>query len=101
MKSFPLVFSLLIAAGAANAQQYTISTIAGSPGSRAWYGDGGLAIYGQMSFPIGVAVDPKGDYFIIDYYDNIIREVSGGVINTVAGNGTAGFQGDNNIANQD
>ena len=89
-----------MAASAATAQQYTISTIAGTPGNSDWFGDGGPALQGQMSFPLRVAVDSKGNYFIVDYYDYVIREVSAGIITTVAGNTTPGFQGDGNVAVQ-
>ena len=89
-----------MASGAVTAQQYTISTIAGTPYNANWFGDGGPAALGQMSFPLRVAVDSKGNYFIVDYYNYVIREVSAGVITTVAGNLTPGFQGDNGIAVQ-
>jgi uncharacterized protein (TIGR03437 family) len=99
MKIFPLVFTLLVAGSAASAQQYTISTIAGN-GNRAWFGDGGPPIDAQMTFPLRVALDSKGNYFIVDFYAYVIREVSAGIIETVAGNGIPGFQGDNAIATQ-
>jgi sugar lactone lactonase YvrE len=57
-------------------------------------GDGGPATNAALSAH-GVAVDPGGNLFIADYGNNRIRQVTaGGVINTVAGNGTAGFSGD-------
>jgi uncharacterized protein (TIGR03437 family) len=100
MNRFPLVFSLFLAIGAAHAQQYSISTIAGTPLNANWYGDGGPASVAQFVFPLRVALDSKGDYFISDLYSNVIREVSAGTIETVAGNGTYGFQGDNYVAVQ-
>jgi uncharacterized protein (TIGR03437 family) len=100
MKSFPLVLCLLAAASAATAQQYSISTIAGTPFNRAWFGDGGPATSAQMTFPLRIAVDSKGNYYIVDFYAYVIREVSAGIISTVAGNGTPGYQGDNYVATQ-
>jgi uncharacterized protein (TIGR03437 family) len=58
-------------------------------------GDGGPATSAQLSGPMGVAVDASGNLFIADTGNNRIRKVSaGGIITTVAGNGTAGFSGD-------
>ena len=51
-----------------------------------------------MNGPRGVAVDSAGNLYIADYGNNRIRKVSNGVITTVAGNGTAGFSGDNGPA---
>ena len=64
-----------------------ISTVAGggSPGSG--LGDGGPATDAELADPTGVAVDTSGDLFIADSGDNVIREVSGGIITTVAGGG--------------
>ena len=47
-----------------------------------------------------MAVDSQGNLFIADYYNNAIREVNATthVITTVAGNGTAGYSGDNGPA---
>jgi uncharacterized protein (TIGR03437 family) len=48
----------------------------------------------MLSFPSGVAVDAAGSIYIADTIDNRIRKISGGVITTVAGNGTPGYNGD-------
>jgi hypothetical protein len=48
--------------------------------------------------PSGVAVDFAGNLYIADSANNRIREVSDGVIATVAGTGTPGFSGDNGPA---
>jgi uncharacterized protein (TIGR03437 family) len=47
---------------------------------------------------LGVAVDVAGNLYIADSFNNRIRRVSNGVITTVAGNGQAGFIGDNGPA---
>src|SRR5258708_7626111 len=51
-----------------------------------------------MSYPYGVAVDSTGSLYIADTGNYRIRKVSGGVITTVAGNGTYGYSGDNGPA---
>ena len=58
-------------------------------------GDGGRATFAQLHAPSGVAVDTAGNLFIADYANGRIRKVTpGGVISTVAGNGTDGLSGD-------
>ena len=58
-------------------------------------GDGGAATNASLRSPAGVAFDAYGDYFIADYGNDRIREVtSKGIISTVAGNGTAAYFGD-------
>ncbi len=74
-----------------------ISTIAGT-GTAGYTGDGGSATTATLNDPIGVAVDVHGDLFIADSGNNVIREVSGGTITTVAGSGTAGYTGDGGSA---
>jgi len=95
-----LALALLLAAGAASAQQYTITTIAGIPQVQGFFGDGGPAITAQLYKPQRVALDTKGNYYISDYYTNAVRmvTVSTGIITTIAGNGTPGFAGDNDAA---
>ncbi|HWE48897.1 MAG TPA: hypothetical protein VG273_03865 [Bryobacteraceae bacterium] len=90
-----LIFSFALTYGAF-AQQYVSSTVAGTPGSSGYTGDGGPATAATMSNPICVAVDPSGNYYFVDSKNYVVREVNAatGVINTVAGNGTAGFSGD-------
>ena len=44
-------------------------------------------------------MDSAGNIFISDYNNNVIRKVSvGGVISTIAGNGTQGYSGDGGSA---
>jgi trimeric autotransporter adhesin len=74
-----------------------ISTVAGN-GTPGFGGDNGPATNAQLNLPWGVAVDSSGNFYIADWQNNRIREVSNGVITTVAGNGTAGFSGDNGLA---
>jgi hypothetical protein len=75
----------------------TITTVAGN-GTPGFSGDGGPATAAQLYSPFGVGVDATGDLYIADIDNNRIRMVSNGIITTVAGNGAAGFSGDNGPA---
>ena len=71
-----------------------ISTVAGSdaPG---FSGDGGPATQARLNLPLGVAVDTAGNLFIADSVNHRVRKVDlGGMISTVAGNGTSRYAGD-------
>jgi sugar lactone lactonase YvrE len=76
-----------------------IRTVAGN-GTAGFGGDGGPATSAELSGPGDVFVDASGNLFIADNVNNRIREVvaATGVIQTVAGNGTAGFGGDGGLA---
>src|ERR1035437_9334901 len=76
-----------------------ISTIAGN-GIAGMSGDAGLATSAMLNSPIGVATDASGNIYIADYNNQRIRKVdiSNGIISTVAGNGSGGFNGDNGAA---
>ncbi len=71
----------------------TITTVAGN-GNCCFSGDGGPAIDAEFNDPAGVAVDLSGNLYIADSGNNRVREVSGGIITTLVGNGTDGFSGD-------
>lgn len=69
-----------------------IRTIAGGGNQPA---DGVPALSAQLNTAQDVAPDFQGGYYITDAYAHSLRRVSpGGVIRTVAGNGSAGFGGD-------
>jgi sugar lactone lactonase YvrE len=73
-----------------------ISTFAGKGGMGGFSGDGGPATSATISEPDAVELDAKGDVYIIDGSDQIIRKVDpSGIISTVAGTpGMNGFSGD-------
>jgi uncharacterized protein (TIGR03437 family) len=68
----------------------TITTIAGN-GMAGSSGDGGPALSASVS-PLRLAVDAAGNLFFSESAK--IREISNGIIRTVAGTGTLGFAGD-------
>lgn len=74
-----------------------ITTVAGI-GTAGYSGDNGPATSAQLYGPRGIAVDTTGSLYIMDGLAGRIRKVSGGVITTVAGNGTLGFSGDRGLA---
>ena len=74
-----------------------ITTVAGN-GTNSYAGDGGSATSAWLSYPQGVAVDSSGNLYIADTGNARVRRVSGGIITTVAGNGTWSFSGDGGSA---
>jgi uncharacterized protein (TIGR03437 family) len=70
-----------------------IVTMAGG-WTRGFSGDNGPVSGAMFNDPTGVAVDSAGNLYIADSGNNCIREISNGVIATVAGNGTQGISGD-------
>ncbi|MFY9728903.1 MAG: hypothetical protein WAJ87_25615 [Bryobacteraceae bacterium] len=70
-----------------------ITTVAGN-GFIGPSGDNGPAIKAELNGPNGVALDNAGDLFIADTGNSRVREISNGIITTVAGNGTFGLSGD-------
>ncbi len=76
-----------------------ITTVAGT-GVLGSSGDGGSATQAQI-WPNGLAVGPDGAYYIVEYYHHRVRRVgTDGVITTVVGTGTQGFNGDGILATQ-
>lgn len=76
-----------------NVHAQIITTIAGNGGLT--LGDGGPATNAGFNNPYDVALDGLGNYYITDGDHNRIRKVdAAGIITTVAGNGTAGYNGD-------
>lgn len=76
---------------------YTIQTIVGDT-TNSFSGDGGAASSAEIAIPFHIAIDASGTLYISDQGNNRIRSVSGGIINTKAGNGTAGYAGDGKAA---
>ena len=71
-----------------------ISTIAGN-GTSGSAGDGGQAANATVTDPIGFSLDGAGNLYFSDSAANRVRMITpGGIISTVAGNGSAGSSGD-------
>lgn len=75
-----------------------ITTVAGV-GTMGYSGDGGAATSAELNQPVSVATDTFGNLYIADQGNQTIRKIdTGGVITTIAGNGTEGFSGDGSAA---
>ncbi len=75
-----------------------ISTIAGT-GTPGHSGDNLEATNAQLRRPDNIVIDPAGNLYISEYGNEDIRKVNTtGIITTIAGTGTAGYNGDNILA---
>ena len=64
-------------------------------GTAGYSGDGGPALQATLKIPAGLLTDDKGNIYIADRENHVVRKVDPkGIITTIAGNGTAGFSGD-------
>ena len=71
-----------------------ISTVAGD-GFSGYFGDGGPATAAEFNAPAALCKDVLGNIYIADTRNNVIRVINtAGIINTYAGTGIAGFNGD-------
>ena len=94
-----LFFIVFFALSISNAQSQIITTFAGN-GSSGFSGDNGLATAAKIGFPGRIAIDDTANVYFADTYNNRIRKISAatGIITTVAGTGTAGYNGDGALA---
>ena len=76
-----------------------VTTIAGN-GQKGYRGDGGPAVEASLAAPHELVFDSKGDLFIAERDNHVIRKIDmkTGVISTAAGTGTAGYGGDGGLA---
>lgn len=74
-----------------------ITTVAGT-GIAGYSGDGGAATSARLNQPWNIAIAKDGSMYIADSSNNAVRRVSVGGITTIAGNGAAGFAGDDGPA---
>jgi streptogramin lyase len=72
-----------------------VTTIAGN-GQKGYQGDGGPAVEASLNMPHELLFDAKGDLYIAERDNHVIRKVDmkTGMISTVAGTGMRGFTGD-------
>lgn len=66
-----------------------VTTLAGN--GTAAFADG-LASSAEFHYPVGIAVDGSGNVFVADWENFRIRKIAGGIVSTVAGDGTSAFQ---------
>ena len=87
--------ALAISTGRASAQGM-ITTWAGT-GEAGYSGDNDIASNAKIGEPKDLAFDAAGNMYILDIANSVIRKVNAttNIITTVAGTGTAGYNGDN------
>lgn len=89
---------LVGSSGMVHAQVFTTSTVVGT-GTLGFSGDSGAAKQAQLNSPVGLALDAASTLYIADQLNHRIRQVpTSQTIITVAGDGTAGYSGDNSTA---
>ena len=73
-----------------------ISTIAGTPGTKGYTGDGGPALTATFNLPHELRFDAQGNIFIADMQNHAVRRIDAKthVITTFAGTGQPGYGGD-------
>ena len=77
-----------------------ITTVAGD-GLFSSRGDHGPATRANLAYPTDVVVDRKGNLYIADRNNNVVRRVNPlGVINRIIGTGSSHFNGDQGLAPQ-
>jgi len=69
-----------------------VTTVAGN-GQKGYKGDGGPAVEASVNMPHELLFDAKGDLYIAERDNHVIRKVDmkTGIISTVAGTGIPGF----------
>ncbi|MEE8269542.1 MAG: SMP-30/gluconolactonase/LRE family protein [Nitrospinaceae bacterium] len=77
-----------------------ITTVAGD-GLFASRGDQGPATQANLAYPTNVVVDKKGNLYIADRNNSLVRKVTPlGIISSIAGTGKTHFNGDQGLATQ-
>jgi Secretion system C-terminal sorting domain/NHL repeat len=74
-----------------------VETVAGSPATSGYFGDGGPAKDAILAYPTNIAISPASEIFFFDSGNAVIRKISSsGIITTIVGNSIAGsgFSGD-------
>ncbi len=76
-----------------------LTSIAGN-GAKGYSGDGGPATDASLNEPYEVRFDAAGNMYFVEMQNHLVRRIdaASGRISTVAGNGTAGFAGDDGPA---
>jgi trimeric autotransporter adhesin len=81
-----------------NLNTNVVNRFAGT-GTFGFSGDGGQAAAANLAVPLDIAADDRGNVYIADTANQRVRRVaSNGVISTIAGTGSFGFDGDGGLA---
>lgn len=89
------LLSTLFLSASVCAQAQHINTLAGN-GTAGFSGDNTPATSASMNSPYGVAADVVGNIYFADRFNHRVRKINTlGIITTIAGTGTAGYNGDN------
>ena len=93
-----LGFLLALTNFSVSGAEWTIQTIAGI-GKKGFSGDGGPATEAELDNPFGVIRGPDGCIWFCEYSGQRIRRIrQDGNIETMAGNGSKGYEGDGGLA---
>lgn len=76
-----------------------VLTIVAGTGAAGFSGDSGLATAARLNFPSDVAIDTAGNLYVTDTGNCRVRKINAsGIIATIAGSGTCGYDGDSGQA---
>ncbi|KAL0482424.1 hypothetical protein AKO1_013045 [Acrasis kona] len=74
-----------------------VTRVAGT-GACGYTGDGSSALTAQICNPFGILYDSStSTLYFSSYYSHVIRSIKNGVINTVVGTGSGGYNGNNQV----
>ncbi len=93
LRRIQLLLTMALLPGAASAQSWTFTHLAGTAGGSGSYD--GIGSDARFNGPSGVAADSVGNVYVADYNNNTIRKITlGGDVTTLAGlAGRTGFIG--------
>lgn len=99
MRKYLIISFLAAASGFAalkSSAQCTLFTLANLSKTDGFSGDGGNALYANLSHTEGIAADAWGNILVADMGNNRIRRIHNTTLNisTAAGTGVAGYSGD-------
>lgn len=77
----------------------TVTTIAGTPAVRGYFGEGVPATTALLQTPMALTRCANGDIFVADTGNERVRRIAGTTISTVVGDGTRGSSGEGAPAN--
>ena len=94
-----LISALSLLSLSSYGQLMKIRTIAGT-GIEGYSNDGFIATTADLHGPVNIAVDPSGNPHFVDFFNNRVRKINitNDIINTVAGSGIGGNNGDSSLA---